>query len=345
MSNVSNDAKQKDFDAWVKLSQSCTKSGLPKNIFQTWEDHDSPEGMKKAMQSWHDLNPDWGYFFFTKEDRRAFIQAYFSKEILDAYDDLIPGAYQADLWRYCVLYRYGGIYIDTKFILHKPIDVWLPSDVNCIFVKDKDKRRAHQAYIYQAFIVAPPKHVVLKVAMDRCVNNIKNCNYSIDPLSITGPGVMGEAVNAVLDIPIHDKIIPGIHKEVGRECFSIIDTPDFKNNIAFSLYENKCCFCMYKNYYKERAIQSDAYHLSRDYGACWFRSKVFKNQKEQIPNKSLFYRKNVKRFWRKHIVNYYRNNEPNVARHLLRQAIKSGVCSLKAIISCMQLELKIILKL
>ena len=27
---------------------------------------------------------------------------------------MVPGAYKADLWRYCILYIYGGIYIDIK---------------------------------------------------------------------------------------------------------------------------------------------------------------------------------------------------------------------------------------
>ena len=32
--------------------------------------------------------------------------------ISQAYDSLIPTAYKADIWRYCVLYKYGGVYGD-----------------------------------------------------------------------------------------------------------------------------------------------------------------------------------------------------------------------------------------
>ena len=344
MSTIFNKTNQKDFDFLIKNDQLFTESGLPKNIFQTWEDNDFPTGMRKAMQSWQDLNPEWNYFFFTKEDRRAFIQAYFSKEILDAYDDLLPGAYQADLWRYCVLYRYGGIYIDTKFTLHEPIDVWLQSDTNCIFVKDKFKKRAHKAYILQGFIVATAKHRVLKEAIDRSVRNIKNHDYGLDVLSITGPGVMGESVNAILGRPIHNEIMPGVYTIDEDLVFSVIDAPDFKNNITFSLYGHSCCFQMHKDYYKERSIQSNVYQLSRDYGACWFRSKVFKNQKEQIPNKSLFYKKNVKRFWRKHIINYYSSNQIDIARNLFLHVLNSRLWSIKMFISCVNSEVKIFIK-
>lgn len=344
MSAISNKTNQKDFDLWINNGQLFTESGLPKNIFQTWEDKGFPKGMRKAMQSWQDLNPDWNYCFFTKEDRRAFIQAYFPKEILDAYDALIPGAYQADLWRYCVLYRYGGIYVDAKLILRKPVDTWLKQGVNCILVKDKFKKRSHKAYILQCFIIAPPRHEVLKGAIDRSVKNIKNCDYGIDVLSITGPGVMGESVNTILGMPIHNEIIPGIYKNNEDQVFTVIDSPDFKNNITFSLYGHSCCFQMYKDYYKERSIQFSVYQLSRDYGACWFRSKVFKNQKEQLQNNSLFYKKNVKRFWRKHINNYYNSNQIDVARDLFFHVLKSRLWSFKMIVSCIKSEVKIILK-
>ena len=35
-------------------------------------------------------------------------------DVLNAYDSLIPGAYKADLFRYLVLYREGGVYLDCK---------------------------------------------------------------------------------------------------------------------------------------------------------------------------------------------------------------------------------------
>ena len=44
-----------------------------------------------------------------------FIKSHFSKRVLYAYDKLIPGAFKADLWRYCIIYINGGIYIDIKY--------------------------------------------------------------------------------------------------------------------------------------------------------------------------------------------------------------------------------------
>ena len=90
---------------------------IPKKIFQTWETNQVTPGMYDAVYTWIDKNPDWEYHFFDKDDRRNFIKDNFPKKVLDAYDNLIPGAYKADLWRYCVLYIHGGVYTDIKAVL------------------------------------------------------------------------------------------------------------------------------------------------------------------------------------------------------------------------------------
>ena len=39
----------------------------------------------------------------------------FESDVLYAYDSLIPSSYKSDLFRYCILYKYGGIYLDIAF--------------------------------------------------------------------------------------------------------------------------------------------------------------------------------------------------------------------------------------
>jgi hypothetical protein len=56
-------------------------------------------------------NPRFKYYLFDDNDCREFIKNNYSDKILNAFNSLIPGAYKADLWRYCILYKYGGIYI------------------------------------------------------------------------------------------------------------------------------------------------------------------------------------------------------------------------------------------
>ena len=98
---------------------------IPKKIFQTFETTLLPEGMSKACLSWKIKNPEWEYYFFDKKDRVEFIKKHFSDDVLEAYLSLIPGAFKADVWRYCVLYIEGGVYIDADTICELPLNDWI----------------------------------------------------------------------------------------------------------------------------------------------------------------------------------------------------------------------------
>jgi len=61
------------------------------------------------------VGEDCIHYLFNDSDCRAFIMREYPPDVLTAYDRLIPTAFKADLWRYCVLYKYGGMYLDVKY--------------------------------------------------------------------------------------------------------------------------------------------------------------------------------------------------------------------------------------
>jgi mannosyltransferase OCH1-like enzyme len=87
---------------------------IPLKIFQTWYTKDLPYNMKQNVDKLKTSNPEFEHYLFDDNDCREFIKNNFHESVLKAYDKLIPGAYKADLWRYCVLYIHGGIYMDIK---------------------------------------------------------------------------------------------------------------------------------------------------------------------------------------------------------------------------------------
>jgi mannosyltransferase OCH1-like enzyme len=48
---------------------------------------------------------------------------------LNVYDALLPPAFKADVWRYSVVYHYGGCYTDAGSITTRPlIEMLKPTD-------------------------------------------------------------------------------------------------------------------------------------------------------------------------------------------------------------------------
>ncbi|MBB5753990.1 glycosyltransferase [Prosthecomicrobium pneumaticum] len=95
---------------------SIPRSGIPRIIHQTWRDRRIPEGLGYP-KSWIDSNPDWTYRFWTDEDLLAFFRTE-RPDLLDLYLAYPKGVQRADLARYCLLERYGGLYadIDTRCV-------------------------------------------------------------------------------------------------------------------------------------------------------------------------------------------------------------------------------------
>jgi len=73
-----------------------------------------PPIMAKVVDEIKNTNPEFTNVLYDIVDCREFIKTYFDNA-LPAFDKLKPISYKSDLWRLCVLYKYGGVYLDVKF--------------------------------------------------------------------------------------------------------------------------------------------------------------------------------------------------------------------------------------
>jgi mannosyltransferase OCH1-like enzyme len=127
-------------------------------------------------------NPEFQHFIFSEKDCRQFIELYFNRDVLHAYDSLIPKAFKADLWRYCVLYIHGGIYIDSKIKFVKGFRL--------ITMTDKEYFVKSRRGIYNGIMVCKPNNPILKQAIDTIVENVKRRYYGNSEFEPTGPAML-----------------------------------------------------------------------------------------------------------------------------------------------------------
>ena len=158
---------------------------IPLNIFQTWHSKDLPENMRKTVQLLKIQNPEFEHFLFDDNDCREFIEKNFPNDVLFAFDSLIPGAYKSDLWRYCVLYIHGGIYLDIKYHCFNGFKLLFLTDKE-YFVKD-----LLENHIYNALMATFPKNEIMLKCINQIVENVKTKNYRTSSLHTTGPGLLG----------------------------------------------------------------------------------------------------------------------------------------------------------
>ena len=185
----------------VDISIPSKKIGkIPKIIFQTMESNLVLQNIKQCIDQIRKLNPDYRYYYFSSYDCRKFIKIHYN-HLLEVYDRLLPGAYKADFWRYCILHKYGGFYLDCRMLVYASFDTIIQKQTEFMSCVD-----VNQNMVYQAILGAIPNSKFLKIAIDLCVDNITKRKNDIGDLGITGPKVMGNAINKVLKRTINEDL-------------------------------------------------------------------------------------------------------------------------------------------
>lgn len=93
---------------------------IPKIIHQIWLGSPLPKQYKKYQKSWRHHHPDWEYKLWTDADVEAF-QLHNKK----LFDEAKNYGEKSDIFRYEILHRYGGVYIDTDIECLKPFDIFI----------------------------------------------------------------------------------------------------------------------------------------------------------------------------------------------------------------------------
>jgi len=177
---------------------SHVSSIIPKKIFQT---HKSIEFIKRnpklmnALNSWRKHSKEFEYYFYTDEICEKFMKENFEGEIYDAYKKLPISVMKADLWRYCIVYKYGGIYADADTIcLTNPNYLLKNAQIVCAPESDEN-------YLCQWTFAAPPESPVLKSIIDLSVERIHKTTQFLGKNIVhvlTGPQVFTEGIEKFL---------------------------------------------------------------------------------------------------------------------------------------------------
>jgi mannosyltransferase OCH1-like enzyme len=223
---------------------------IPQQVFQTWYTKNLPPKMKKNNDLLKLKNPAFQFHLYDDNDCREFIKENFEPQVLEAYNKLKPGAYKADLWRLCILYKMGGVYLDIK--------------INCIngfrlieltenehFVKD----RPGPLSIYNAVMSCQAGNPLLLMAINKIVQHTKTRYYGPCCLSVTGPIMLG-------DLILKNKIRVNIDMRLNNDAESI----SYKGHHVLSTN--------YEGYNEERTIQYNLLHTKR-YDRLWSEKNIY----------------------------------------------------------------------
>tara|TARA_B110000971_G_scaffold69922_1_gene71658 strand:- start:7748 stop:9916 length:2169 start_codon:yes stop_codon:yes gene_type:complete len=166
---------------------------IPLHVIQTYKNI-IPHTIQDGMELLRKQNPEFKFYFYNDDDILDFIKNNYDKDVLDSFNKLIPGAYKADLFRYCILYKYGGVYMDIKLVMssdYKLINLIKYSDE--LHVLDDTtytrNKKSHGKFIYQGMMITKSNNIFIKDLIDTIVKKCKYYELGKNPLDITGPNM------------------------------------------------------------------------------------------------------------------------------------------------------------
>jgi autotransporter strand-loop-strand O-heptosyltransferase len=185
------------------------KLRVPKIIHQTFRTKELPEELRVSVESLKKLNPDFEYRFYDDEDCYNFIKENYDEETLLLYSSINPnyGSSKADFFRYLLMYKVGGVYLDIKSSARIPFnDIILPTDEYLLTHWEGRDWNQILNYYHGEFqnwhIICKPNHPFLEKTIELVKRNIRNYRGEkgkLSVLNLTGPIVYSKAIVSLID--------------------------------------------------------------------------------------------------------------------------------------------------
>lgn len=212
----------------IQIPEFAVGDAIPRRIFQTYPVHRLTPALRANMAALRSANPGWTHQLFDDHDIESFIVDHYGRRVAELYGRIGEeyGAARADLFRYLLMYREGGVYLDVKSSFRQPIDAVLKAEDRYVVSQWRNEPgEAHEGWglhpelsgiaggeYQQWHIIAAPGHPFLRAVIRRVLKAIEG--YSVRSrdvgwkgvLGVTGPVAYTLAIAPLLDRHPHRRI-------------------------------------------------------------------------------------------------------------------------------------------
>ena len=133
-------------------NEKIDENTIPKKLIQTVKN--KKEIPQKVFDNIKKYSNDYEHLLFDDYEVINFLRKNYGKLFVNKFKSMKKGAHKADLFRYCYLYKYGGVYADIKTEFTKQLNDVITDNglyvvlAHHVFVMDNT--------IYNGFIATPP---------------------------------------------------------------------------------------------------------------------------------------------------------------------------------------------
>lgn len=199
---------------------------MNKTIYVTYSEETYPEFLNPVRKEYELINPEWKLEYFSNNDRLKFVEDNFP-EFLESYSNIIPISFQTDFWRFMVLYKYGGLYLDIKIRIAIDLNKIISNDTE--FLTFFNLNDLHTGFMY-----SKKNNLLFYNLCERINLNVKNRIYfegiNRPDLYLTGPRLLAY----------------GYKSHYNFNTRSLFFTKDEINNLGRFTWDNENCIFYYR---------------------------------------------------------------------------------------------------
>lgn len=156
---------------------------IPRLIHQTAKTAELSDEARRYQQIVRDLHPDWTYKLWTDADNDAFVRSEFP-DFHPVFVGLPKNIMRADVIRYLLMDRLGGLYLDLDYEMLRPFDLF---DRDCVIPWESDPEQGAAHHLLgNCFFAAAPGHPFFRAVIDSLQAHPPSADASV--LETTGPG-------------------------------------------------------------------------------------------------------------------------------------------------------------
>ena len=225
-----------------------------------YADRPLPPEISKSFCDLQALNPEYHHRVFSGPEMDEYVREFYPGRVYKAFSRLRSTykAARADLFRYLLIYREGGVYLDVKSTATRPLRETIRDADVCIlshwdngpdgqyasFGLHPELRNTEAGEFQNWFLICAQGHPFLRAVIERVVSNIENYKPWRD--GVSRPGSL--RVNGPIAMTL------GIEPQLRSESFRIVQN---ERELGF-------VYTIYDHFLEHTRLTPHHYHWNRD---------------------------------------------------------------------------------
>ena len=170
-------------------------AGIPPQCFQYWEPLPPPGYMLEWFASWNRVGVPGGARLAGRDEARSVIDEVVGREGARAFDLATNPAMRSDLYRYAILLKMGGWYVDAEHEATTVVPLAIPVRRQHVFVSRPDGK------FTSSFLGCRQGSPLVERVLEEAVARVVRSRGHGDNMTLAGPVLLTQMIHRYLSLP------------------------------------------------------------------------------------------------------------------------------------------------